>query len=54
MREPWEDIYDAFKQIEVDLKGDGEAITATIDRIRFENKGNPDYEKAYDKWASGN
>ena len=54
MREAWEDIYDSFKKIEVDLKGDGEAITATIDKLYQDNKGNPDFKKAYDKWASGN
>ena len=50
--EPWEDIYKSFKDIEVQLNGDGEAITATIDRIYQENKDNPDLEKAYQKWAS--
>ena len=40
MREAWEDIYDSFKKIEVDLKGDGEAITATIDKLYQGNKGN--------------
>ena len=50
--EPWEDIYKSFKDIEVQLNGDGEAITATIDRIYQENKDNPDFEKAYQKWAS--
>ena len=54
MREAWEDIYDSFKKIETDLKGDGEAITATIDRLYNDNKSNPDFKKAYDKWASGN
>lgn len=54
MREAWEDIYDSFKKIEVDLKGDGEAITATIDKLYQDNKGNPDFKKAYDKWASSN
>ena len=53
MQEAWEDIYKSFKDIETQLNGDGEAITATIDRLRDENKGNPDFEKAYDKWASG-
>ena len=50
--EPWEDIYKSFKDIEVQLNGDGEAITATIDRIYQDNKDNPDFEKAYQKWAS--
>lgn len=50
--EPWEDIYNSFKDIEVQLNGDGEAITATIDRIYNDNKGNPDFEKAYKKWAA--
>lgn len=54
MRESWEDIYDSFKKIENNLNDDGEAITATIDRIYQENKSNPDFKKAYDKWASGN
>ena len=46
MQEAWEDIYKSFKDIETQLNGDGEAITATIDRLRDENKGNPDFEKA--------
>ena len=50
--EPWEDIYKSFKDIEFQLNGDGEAITATIDRIYQDNKDNPDFEKAYQKWAS--
>ena len=50
--EPWEDIYNSFKDIEVQLNGDGEAITATIDRIYNDNKDNPDFEKAYKKWAA--
>lgn len=50
--EPWEDIYNSFKDIEFQLNGDGEAITATIDRIYNDNKGNPDFEKAYKKWAA--
>lgn len=50
--EPWEDIYKSFKDIETQLKGDGEAITATIDKLYQDNKHNPDFKKAYDKWAS--
>ena len=53
MKESWEDVYQSFKTIEKELNGDGEAITATIDQLYRDNKGNPDYEKAYEKWASG-
>ena len=53
MKESWEEVYQSFKTIEKELNGDGEAITATIDQLYRDNKGNPDYEKAYDKWASG-
>ena len=53
MKESWEEVYQSFKTIEKELKGDGEAITATIDQLYRDNKGNPDYEKAYKKWASG-
>ena len=53
MKESWEDVYQSFKTIEKELNGDGEAITATIDQLYRDNKGNPDYEKAYKKWASG-
>ena len=49
----WQSIYDKFKQIEKDLNGDGEAITAVIDNMYNDNKGNPAYEKAYKKWADG-
>lgn len=53
MKESWEEVYQSFKTIEKELKGDGEAITATVDQLYRDNKGNPDYEKAYKKWASG-
>lgn len=53
MKESWEEVYQSFKTIEKELNGDGEAITATIDQLYRDNKGNPDYEKAYKKWASG-
>lgn len=51
-KERWEEIYDSFKTIEKELKGDGEAITATVDRLYNDNIDDPDYKKAYDKWAS--
>lgn len=53
MKESWEEVYQSFKTIEKELNGDGEAITATIDQLYRDNKGNPDYEKAYKKWAAG-
>lgn len=53
MKESWEEVYQSFKTIEKELNGDGEAITATVDQLYRDNKGNPDYEKAYKKWASG-
>ena len=53
MKESWEEVYQSFKTIEKELNGDVEAITATIDQLYRDNKGNPDYEKAYKKWASG-
>ena len=53
MKESWKDIYQSFKAIEKDLNGDGEAITATIDRLYQDNKHDPNYRKAYNKWASG-
>lgn len=49
----WQSIYNKFKQIEKDLNGDGEAITAVINNMYNDNKGNPAYETAYKKWADG-
>jgi rubrerythrin len=49
----WQSVYNKFKQIEKDLNGDGEAITAVIDNMYNDNKGNPAYETAYKKWADG-
>ena len=50
--ERWEEIYQSFKNVEQELDGDGEAITAVIDRMYQDNKDDPDYKRAYDKWAS--
>lgn len=52
-KERWETIYNSFKTIEQELKGDGEAITATVTKLYNDNVSDPDYKKAYDKWASG-
>ncbi len=51
--ESWEKIYQSFKTIEKELNQDGEAVTAVIDKMYQDNKHDPDYQKAYDKWASG-
>ena len=51
--ESWEKIYQTFKTIEKELNQDGEAVTAVIDKMYQDNKDDPDYQKAYDKWASG-
>lgn len=51
--ESWEKIYQSFKTIEKELNNDGEAVTAVIDKMYQDNKHDPDYQKAYDKWASG-
>lgn len=51
--ESWEKIYQSFKTIEKELNQDGEAVTAVIDKMYQDNKDDPDYQKAYDKWASG-
>ena len=48
-----EEIYQSFKTIEKELNQDGEAVTAVIDKMYQDNKHDPDYQKAYDKWASG-
>lgn len=53
MKESWESVFRSFETIEKELNGDGEAITAAIDQLYRDNKGNPDYEKAYKKWAEG-
>lgn len=53
MTESWEKIYQSFKTIEKELNQDGEAVTAVIDKMYQDNKNDPDYQKAYDKWASG-
>lgn len=53
MTESWEKIYQSFKTIEKELNQDGEAVTAVIDKMYQDNKHDPDYQKAYDKWASG-
>lgn len=50
--ERWKEIYQSFKNVEQELDGDGEAITAVIDRMYQDNKDDPDYKLAYDKWAS--
>ncbi len=50
--ERWEQIYQSFKNVEKELNGDGEAVTAVIDRMYQDNKDDPDYKRAYDKWAS--
>lgn len=52
-KERWEQIYNSFKAIEKELDGDGEAITAAVDRLYNDNKDDPDYKKAYDRWGSG-
>ena len=51
-KERWEEIYDSFKTVEKELNQDGEAVTAVITQMCKDNKGDPDYSKAYDKWAS--
>ena len=53
-KERWEEIYDSFKTVEKELNQDGEAVTAVVDQMYQDNKDDPDYKKAYDKWASGN
>ena len=51
-KERWEEIYDSFKTVEKELNQDGEAVTAVVDQMYRDNKDDPDYKKAYDKWAS--
>ena len=51
-KERWKEIYQSFKNVEQELNGDGEAITAVIDRMYQDNRDDPDYKLAYDKWAS--
>ena len=53
IKESCDSVFQTFKTIEKELNGDGEAITAAIDQLYRDNKGNPDYEKAYKKWAEG-
>lgn len=52
LTESYNDVYNSFKEIENSLDGDGEAITSTIEKLYMDNKGNPDYEEAYNKWIS--
>ncbi len=52
-KERWEEIYDSFKTVEKELNQDGEAVTAVVDQMYRDNKEDPDYQKAYDKWSSG-
>ena len=44
-------VFNKFVEIEKDLN-DGEAVTAVIDKMVADNKGNPTYEKAYHKWLN--
>ena len=44
-------VFNKFVEIEKDLN-DGEAVTAVIDRMVADNKDNPTYEKAYQRWLN--
>ncbi len=52
-KERWEQIYNSFKAVEQELNNDGEAVTAVVDKMYQDNKDDPDYKKAYDKWSCG-
>lgn len=44
-------VFNKFVEIEKDLN-DGEAVTAVIDKMVADNKDNPTYEKAYQRWLN--
>lgn len=48
-----EDIIARFKKYEKDLNGDGEAITAVVDQECRDNRSDPNYRIARQKWLYG-
>lgn len=48
-----EDIIARFKKYERDLNGDGEAITAIVDKECSDNRSDPKYRIARRKWLYG-
>lgn len=48
-----EDIIARFKKYEKDLNGDGEAITAVVDQECRDNRSDPNYRIARQRWLYG-